>query len=107
MASGDCDEALKTIVGRAAQNLGYDNVKAEQMKVVASVVHGRDVFAVLPTGFGKSFCYSVLPYVYDQLYPGMQQSIILVVTPLTAIMKDVTWLATPAMPTKITSTLRN
>ena len=47
MASGDCDEALKTIVGRAAQNLGYDNhVKAEQMKVVASVVHGRDVFAV-------------------------------------------------------------
>ena len=91
-ASDDCDEALKTIVGRAAQNLGYDNVKAEQMKVVASVVHGRDVFAVLPTGFGKSFCYSVLPYVYDQLYPGMQQSIILVVTPLTAIMKDQVYL---------------
>ena len=54
MASGDCDEALKTIVGGAAQNPGYDNVKAEQMKVVAiySVVYGRDVFAVLPTGFG-------------------------------------------------------
>ena len=44
MASGDCVESLETIAGRVAQNLGYDSVKAEQMKVIASVMHVRDVF---------------------------------------------------------------
>ena len=41
---GDCGESLETIAGRVAQNLGYDNVKAEQMKVIASVMHVRDFF---------------------------------------------------------------
>ena len=79
---------LESAIGKAAQNLGYDFVKAEQLKVISSVVRGQDVFAVLPTGFGKSFCFSVLPYVHDQLFPGHEASIVIVITPLTAIMKD-------------------
>ena len=43
----------------AARALGGFTLKAEQMKVVTSVLQGRDVFAVLPTGYGKTLCYAV------------------------------------------------
>ena len=52
----------------------------------------KDVFAVLPTDFGKSVCYIYLPVVFDTLLgtPGM--SVVVVLTPLTAIMKNqVVW----------------
>jgi len=35
--------------------LRYPSVKDEQRKVVTNVVYGKDVFAVLPTGYGKAF----------------------------------------------------
>ena len=50
--------------------------------------HGRDVFTVLPTGFGKSLCYACPPTVFDLVLPVEGTSIVLAVTPLTAIMKD-------------------
>ena len=78
----------ESAIRKAALKLGYDFVKAEQLKVVVSVLRGQDVFAVLPTGYGKSFCFSVLPFVHDQLFPDSEASIVLVITPLTAIMKD-------------------
>lgn len=62
-------------------------MKPEQLRVVEGILKG-DVFAVLPTGFGKSACYQCLPLLYDALSPDADPSIILVVTPLTAIMKD-------------------
>ena len=51
---------------------------------------GHDVFAVLLTGYGKSLCYRCLPIVFDKLLGmgGEDGSIVVVVTPLTAIMKD-------------------
>ena len=68
----------------AARALGGFTLKAEQMKVVTSVLQGRDVFAVLPTGYGKTLCYAVLPGAFDYLQGS---SIVVVVSPLTAIMK--------------------
>ena len=49
----------------AARALGGFTLKAEQMKVVTSVLQGIDVFAVLPTGYGKTLCYAVLPSALD------------------------------------------
>ena len=37
------------------------------MIAVSSFLQGRDVFVTLPTGFGKSLCYAVLPKVFDTL----------------------------------------
>ena len=45
----------------AASSLGYQTLKEEQLDVITSFVKGKDVFAVLPTGFGKSLCYACLP----------------------------------------------
>ena len=74
----------------AAKELGYPDLKPEQLDIVETFVKGRDVFAVLPTGYGKSLCFGCLPIVFDKLLGrvGEDRSIIVVVTPLTAIMKD-------------------
>ena len=45
------------------------------------------VFGVLPTGYGKSLCFTLLPFVFDKLL-GTNNSIVIVITPLTAIIKD-------------------
>ena len=37
-----------------ARELGYPDLKPEQLKVVETFVKGRDMFTVLPTGYGKS-----------------------------------------------------
>ena len=79
---------VEIAANKAAQDLGYAALKPKQLEVVSGVLRGEDVFAVLPTGYGKSLCFAVLPSVYDQLYPHGKPSIVLVVTPLKAIMKD-------------------
>ena len=77
-----------TAASAAAQRLGYSTLKAKQIDVVMGIVSGRDVFAILPTGYGKSLCYSCLPYTYNMLLPDLEPAIVVVVTPLTAILKD-------------------
>ena len=57
------------------------------MDVVIGLATGRDVFAVLPTGYGKSLCYACLPVMFDMLEPE-KRSIVIVVSPLTAIIQD-------------------
>ena len=59
---------------------GHDDFRGLQADVIAEILDGRDVMAVLPTGGGKSFCYQ-LPAI---LRPGVG----LVVSPLIALMQD-------------------
>ncbi len=59
---------------------GYDAFRPLQAEIVADALADRDVFALLPTGGGKSLCYQ-LPAL---LRPGLT----LVVSPLIALMKD-------------------
>ena len=72
----------------AIQRLGYSTMKPEQLQVVSGIVSGRDAFAVLPTGFGKSLHYTCPPTVFGLVLPVEGTSIVFAVTPLTAIMKD-------------------
>ena len=67
--------------------MGYANVRDQQLRVVTNFVRGSDVFAVLPTGYGKGLCYALLPSVFDRLL-GKDDSIVVVITPLTAIIND-------------------
>lgn len=59
---------------------GYSSFRLEQERVIETVLSGRDVLGIMPTGGGKSICYQ-LPAV---LLPG----ITIVVSPLIALMKD-------------------
>ena len=88
-------EVIHEAIAAVARELGYVTMKKEQVEVVEGLVKGNDVFGVLPTGFGKSLCYACIPGVFDRLYlKDSGSSIVLVVTPLTSIMKDQVWYTT-------------
>ena len=78
---------VKKVISHAASSLGYE-LKKQQEKSIYHFVKGKDVFVSLPTGFGKSLCYTLLPRVFDLLRGVEKQSIALVISPLIALMED-------------------
>jgi len=62
------------------QTFGFDTFRPLQREIVEEILAGRDAFALLPTGGGKSLCFQ-LPAL---LLPGLT----VVVSPLIALMKD-------------------
>ncbi len=59
---------------------GFRGFKAQQEEIVEAIIEGRDVFAVMPTGGGKSLCY--------QLPAVALEGLTVVVSPLVSLMKD-------------------
>ena len=46
------------------------------------------MFVALPTGYGKSLCFGLLPRVFDLLRGVEKESVVIVVSPLVALMKE-------------------
>ena len=59
---------------------GFDGFRRGQREIIADVLAGEDIFAVMPTGSGKSLCY--------QLPALLRDGLTLVVSPLKALMRD-------------------
>ena len=72
----------------AAAALGHSALPPQQLEALTAVASGRDVFASLPTGFGKSLCFFALPRMFVTLRGLNWASIVLVVSPLIALMTD-------------------
>ena len=57
-------------------------------KAITGFVSGKHVFVIAPTGSGKSMCFVSLPLVFDRLGPSLRKSIVIVISLLTAFMRD-------------------
>ena len=62
-------------------------MKRELKLFLETVAQKRDVFRILPTGFGKSLIFQLLPCLLKDLWK-LDHACVLVVTPLVSIMKD-------------------
>jgi ATP-dependent DNA helicase RecQ len=59
---------------------GYDDFRPGQAEIIAAVLAGGPVLAIMPTGSGKSMCY--------QLPALIEERLTVVVSPLIALMRD-------------------
>ena len=79
---------INKAIGEAVRRLDYTNSLAteNQANAIREFVVGSNVFVILPTGSGKSLCYTALPYVFDILRGETGSlSIVVVVCPLQSI----------------------
>ena len=59
----DLQQALDEVL----RETGFTQLRPKQREAVEALVSGKDVFVSLPTGYGKSVIYGILPSLFDKL----------------------------------------
>ena len=68
-------------------------LKPKQVEVLEAVYNGSDTFVWFPTGYGKSLCYQLLPFMFDFRRGSTEaqdthRCCVIVISPLLALMVD-------------------
>jgi len=80
LSKGFSMPANGSLSGLLKEHFGFDSFLPLQEEIIGDSLAGRDVFALLPTGGGKSLCF--------QLPALARPGLTVVVSPLIALMKD-------------------
>ncbi|XP_052695181.1 ATP-dependent DNA helicase RecQ-like [Crassostrea angulata] len=71
-------------ITKAKQKIGITyELKPEQITALRAFMESKDIVCLLPTGFGKSIIFQLMPFLSDD-----PMACVLVISPLNAIMKD-------------------
>lgn len=62
------------------KKFGHKSFKPYQYQIIDQIADGKDVLAVMPTGYGKSLCF--------QMPPLLTKEVAIVISPLIALMAD-------------------
>src|SRR2546421_9216358 len=74
------ETGVRDLLPLLKQYFGFTSLRPLQEEIIRDALAGKDVFALLPTGGGKSLCFQL---------PAMAgNGLTLVVSPLIALMKD-------------------
>ena len=76
----DCEPPTDPLLKALDAHFGYPDFRVGQRDIIEAILDGENVFAVFPTGHGKSLCY--------QLPALMLDGVTIVISPLISLMKD-------------------
>ena len=79
--SSPSDDSLRQVACIALHQAGFNEFRGSQEAAVLAALRGQDCFVLMPTGGGKSACYT-LPAL------ARPDTITLVISPLIALMQD-------------------
>ena len=79
-AKGATSKGDMNVTEALKNHFGFDSFKGDQKAIIETLLSGKDVFVLMPTGGGKSLCY--------QLPSLMMEGTAIVISPLIALMKN-------------------
>lgn len=69
--------------------MGIDfDLKEKQIEILKALYTGKDCVGILPTGYGKSLIFQLLPYFLQRKFGSSEPKLVLTVCPLSSLMED-------------------